>query len=33
MAGMTLATIPMILLYMFGQKFFIRGVIAGALKE
>lgn len=33
MAGMTLATIPMMLLYVFGQKFFIRGVVAGALKE
>lgn len=33
MAGMTLATIPMIVLYIAGQKFFIRGVIAGSLKE
>lgn len=33
MAGMTLATIPMIILYICGQKFFIRGVIAGSSKE
>jgi len=33
MAGMTLATIPMVLLYIFGQKFFIRGITAGSLKE
>lgn len=33
MAGMMLATIPMIILYIAGQKFFIRGIVGGALKE
>ena len=32
MAGMLLASIPMVLLYLFGQRFFIRGLTAGALK-
>jgi len=32
MAGMLLASIPMILLYIFGQRFFIRGLTAGAVK-
>ncbi|HVD09272.1 MAG TPA: carbohydrate ABC transporter permease [Gaiellaceae bacterium] len=32
MAGMLLASIPMILLYVFGQRFFIRGLTAGAVK-
>jgi len=32
MAGMVLASIPMILLYVFGQRYFIRGLTAGALK-
>ena len=32
MAGMLLASIPMVLLYVFGQRFFIRGLTAGAVK-
>jgi raffinose/stachyose/melibiose transport system permease protein len=32
MAGMLLASLPMILLYLFGQRFFIRGITAGAVK-
>jgi raffinose/stachyose/melibiose transport system permease protein len=32
MAGMLLASIPMILLFVFGQRFFIRGLTAGAVK-
>ena len=32
MAGMLLASLPMILLYIFGQRYFIRGLVAGALK-
>jgi ABC-type glycerol-3-phosphate transport system permease component len=32
MAGMVLASIPMVLLYLFGQRFFIRGLTAGAIK-
>jgi raffinose/stachyose/melibiose transport system permease protein len=32
MAGMMLASIPMLLLYLFGQRFFIRGLTAGAVK-
>ena len=32
MAGMLLATAPMIVLYLFGQRFFIRGLTAGAVK-
>jgi raffinose/stachyose/melibiose transport system permease protein len=32
MAGMLLASIPMILLYIFGQRFFFRGLTAGAVK-
>jgi ABC-type glycerol-3-phosphate transport system permease component len=32
MAGMLLASLPMILLYLFGQRFFIRGLTAGAVK-
>jgi ABC-type glycerol-3-phosphate transport system permease component len=32
MAGMVLAAIPMVLLYLFGQRFFIRGLTAGALR-
>jgi ABC-type glycerol-3-phosphate transport system permease component len=33
MAGLVIATIPMLLLYFFGQGFFQKGLIAGALKE
>ncbi|HEY7197440.1 MAG TPA: carbohydrate ABC transporter permease [Gaiellaceae bacterium] len=32
MAGMLLASVPMILVYLFGQRFFIRGLTAGAVK-
>jgi raffinose/stachyose/melibiose transport system permease protein len=32
MAGMLLASIPMLLVYLFGQRFFIRGLTAGAVK-
>jgi ABC-type glycerol-3-phosphate transport system permease component len=32
MAGMFVAGLPMLLLYLFGQKYFIRGLIAGSLK-
>ena len=32
MAGMLLASIPMVVLYLFGQKYFIRGLVAGAVK-
>jgi ABC-type glycerol-3-phosphate transport system permease component len=32
MAGMLLASIPMFVLYVFGQRFFIRGLTAGAVK-
>jgi ABC-type glycerol-3-phosphate transport system permease component len=32
MAGMLLASIPMVVVYLFGQRFFIRGLTAGAIK-
>jgi ABC-type glycerol-3-phosphate transport system permease component len=32
MAGMIMASIPMLLLYIFGQRYFTRGLVAGALK-
>ena len=32
MAGMLLASLPMFVLYVFGQRFFIRGLTAGAVK-
>jgi len=32
MAGMLWATVPMVLLYLIGQRFFIRGLTAGAVK-
>jgi ABC-type glycerol-3-phosphate transport system permease component len=32
MAGMIMASIPMLLLYIAGQKYFTRGLVAGALK-
>jgi ABC-type glycerol-3-phosphate transport system permease component len=32
MAGMLMASLPMLLLYLFGQRYFIRGLVAGALK-
>ena len=33
MAGLTIATIPPVLLYLFGQKYLIAGMLAGAVKE
>jgi ABC-type glycerol-3-phosphate transport system permease component len=33
MAGMLLASVPMIALYLLGQRYFIRGLVAGAIKE
>jgi ABC-type glycerol-3-phosphate transport system permease component len=33
MAGMLLASFPMLLLYLFGQRFFIQGLTAGAVKS
>lgn len=32
MAGLTIATLPIVALYLFGQRFFIRGLISGAAK-
>ncbi len=32
MAGLLIATIPIVMLYLFGQRFFIRGLAGGALK-
>lgn len=32
MAGMVLGVVPMVLLYLFGQRFFVRGLTAGAVK-
>ena len=32
MAGLTLATLPIVALYLFGQRFFVRGLISGAAK-
>jgi ABC-type glycerol-3-phosphate transport system permease component len=32
MAGMLLASLPMLFVYLFGQRFFIRGLTAGAVK-
>jgi ABC-type glycerol-3-phosphate transport system permease component len=32
MAGMLMASVPMLLLYLFGQRYFIRGMVAGAVK-
>jgi ABC-type glycerol-3-phosphate transport system permease component len=32
-AGLIIATIPMIIFYIFGQRFFIKSVMAGAVKE
>jgi raffinose/stachyose/melibiose transport system permease protein len=32
MAGMLVATVPMFLLYLVGQRFFIRGLTAGGVK-
>lgn len=32
MAGLTLATLPVVVLYVFGQRFFVRGLVSGAVK-
>jgi ABC-type glycerol-3-phosphate transport system permease component len=32
MAGLTLATLPIVALYLFGQRFFVRGLVSGAAK-
>jgi raffinose/stachyose/melibiose transport system permease protein len=32
MAGMLWATVPMVILYLAGQRFFIRGLTAGGVK-
>jgi ABC-type glycerol-3-phosphate transport system permease component len=32
MSGLTLATLPIVAFYLFGQRFFIRGLTAGAVK-
>jgi raffinose/stachyose/melibiose transport system permease protein len=32
MAGLTLATLPIVALYVFGQRFFVRGLVSGAVK-
>ena len=32
MAGTMIATIPMLLLYIFGQRYFVQGLVAGAVK-
>jgi ABC-type glycerol-3-phosphate transport system permease component len=32
MAGLLIATVPIILLYLFGQRYFIRGLVSGAVK-
>lgn len=33
MAGMAIATIPMILIYAFAQKYLVEGLLAGSIKE
>ncbi len=33
MAGMLLASAPMLVLYLLGQRYFIKGLVAGAIKE
>ncbi len=32
MAGLTLATLPVVTIYLFGQRFFVRGLVSGAVK-
>src|SRR5919199_1389653 len=32
MSGLTLATLPIVCLYVFGQRFFVRGLVSGAVK-
>ena len=31
-AGLALATLPIVTYYIFGQRFFVRGLVVGALK-
>jgi ABC-type glycerol-3-phosphate transport system permease component len=33
MAGLTLVTIPMIVFYVFGQRYLVQGLLSGAIKE
>lgn len=33
MAGLTIATIPVVILFLFGQKYLMAGLLAGAVKE
>ncbi|MCX6347135.1 MAG: carbohydrate ABC transporter permease, partial [Actinobacteria bacterium] len=33
MMGLLVITIPMVLLYLFGQKYFVQGLVSGSLKE
>jgi ABC-type glycerol-3-phosphate transport system permease component len=33
MSGLTLATLPIVTLYIFGQRFFVRGLVSGAVKD
>jgi ABC-type glycerol-3-phosphate transport system permease component len=33
MAGLTIVTVPMIAFYVFGQRYLVRGLLAGAIKE
>ena len=32
MAGLTLATLPVVTIYLFGQRYFVRGLVSGAVK-
>jgi raffinose/stachyose/melibiose transport system permease protein len=32
MSGLTLATLPIVALYLFGQRYFVRGLVSGAMK-
>lgn len=32
MAGLTIATLPIVALYLFGQRFFVQGLVSGAVK-
>ena len=32
MAGLTLATLPIVTVYIFGQRYFVRGLVSGAVK-
>jgi ABC-type glycerol-3-phosphate transport system permease component len=33
MAGLSIAVLPLVAAYIFGQRYFIRGLTAGALRE